>query len=299
MTIYKFNHFGLIGFNSGNTSIKNIFATFSVNGALFNRFGIIGFQQLNSIYAEVINLISSSSVSSTSGMSIGPVFGYDGSKNCSVQNTSVVGNISSGFSNHIGGIVGFQYLNTTIINSSVQNSSFQGLNNVGGIIGGQITNSNASIVNSSVNSLNISGTSYVSGIIGWQNQNDTNATIMNSQILNSNISGLSFAVGGIIGYQFSSSNTTIIDSLVKYLNISGSSAVGGIFGKCQSKLYLVNTQINLVRLSGFESDFGVVVGKDESGTYLFQNSTATSNYIKGIKQTECTSLSNIWSVSGC
>ncbi|CAL6065488.1 Hypothetical_protein [Hexamita inflata] len=203
-TTLEFWSFGLIGWNSGNISIQNESVIFSVQSAQLNGFGIVGAQDLSSIYVEVINLITSVSVSSSGGDCVGTVFGYEAAKHCSVQNASVVGG---------------------------------------------------------------------------------------------NISGLSW-VGGIIGYQNSNTNTTILNSSVQNSNVSGSNSVGGIIGKCSSKLQLTYVQIKFVRITG-SSDLGVVVGYNNGGTYSFITSTASSNYINGAIQTECASLSNTWSVSGC
>ncbi|CAL6094825.1 Conserved_hypothetical protein [Hexamita inflata] len=231
-TTLEFNQFGLIGLNSGNTSIQNASVTFSVQGVQLYDFGIIGAQDSSSIYAEVINLITSVNVSSIDGNSVGSIFGWEGAKNCSVQNASVVrGNVSS--SSSVGGIIGYL---------------------------------------------------------------DSNATIMNSSVQNSNISGQSSQVGGIIGSL--SSNATILNSSVQNSNVSSSTYVGGIIGYCSSKLYLTNVQIKFVSITG-SSRLGVVIGQNDGGTYSFITSTASSNYINGAKQTECASLSNTWSVSGC
>ncbi|CAL6009185.1 Growth_factor receptor cysteine-rich domain superfamily [Hexamita inflata] len=205
-TTQKFNYFGIIGDNMGNTSIQNTFITFSVQGASFNRLGIVGVQYFTSLYSEVINLKVYVSIQTGIGSYIGQVFGYASSKNCSVLNLSVVGgNISSG----------------------------------------------------------------------------------------------SEKVGGIFGRSESNSNITVINSSVQNTNISGSQQVGGIIGICFSKLYLTNTKIKFVRLSGTSTSFWVVAGQNDGGTYQFTNSSAVSNFIKGIQQTECASLSNTWSISGC
>ncbi|CAL6114211.1 Conserved_hypothetical protein [Hexamita inflata] len=231
---FGFSSFGLIGYNAGNISIQNASVTFSVQASEFYNFGIVGYQSSSSLYAEVINLRTSVSVSSRGGQMVGSVFGYEGANNCSVQNASMVGgNISS--VRYVGGIIGIQYLdaNATILNSSVQNQ-------------------------------NVFGSNSVSGIIGWQ----------------------------------SSGNATILDSSVQNSNVSGSDFVGGIIGRCQYKLYLTDVQIKFVRIIGY-SDSGVVVGKNDGGTYSFITSTAFQNYINGVLQTDCASLSNTWSVSGC
>ncbi|CAL6090518.1 Conserved_hypothetical protein [Hexamita inflata] len=326
-TTLQFRFSGLIGWNYGNISIQNASVTLSVQGAKFYWFGIVGYQSSSSLYAEVINLRTSVSVSSSGGQYVSSVFGYEGAKNCSVQNASVVGgNISSG-SIYVGGISGAQSSgNVTILNTSVQNSNISGSISVGGIFGDQ-NSGNVTILNSSVQNSNISGSSYVGGIIGDQYPN-TNATILDYSVQNSNISGYdyvggiigqqssgnvtildssvqksnvsgSYSIGGIIGQQNLGTNATILDYSVQNSNVSGSSSVGGIIGYCySSKLYLTDVQIKFVRITGSQY-YGVVVGYNDGGTYLFITSTASSNYINDVLQTECANLSNTWSVSGC
>ncbi|CAL6100541.1 Hypothetical_protein [Hexamita inflata] len=164
-TTLEFYRFGFFGQNYGNMSLQNASVTFSVQGAKFQYFGMVGVQSTSSMYTEVINMMTSVSYSSSEGNNVGSVFGYQGAKNCSIQNASVVGgNISSG-SSTVGGIIGQQYNNLMVINSSLQNSNVLGSNSVGGIIGSQT--GNATIQDSSVQNSNISISNYnVAGIIG-------------------------------------------------------------------------------------------------------------------------------------
>ncbi|CAL6042456.1 Hypothetical_protein [Hexamita inflata] len=253
-TTLHFEKFGLIGYNSGNTSIQRASITFSVQGAQFSGFGIVGFLQINSIYAEMINLRVSVSVNSLNSCNngscsfIGSIFGEEHALNCSIQNTSVIrGNINSG-STFVGGFIGRQANNTTIINSSVQNCS-------------------------------LISQAYIASAIALQSINH-NTTILNTFIYNNNL------------------------TVIQNKNVQGQ-IVGGIIGRCSefSKLYLTNTQITFVYISGSESQYrlyyGIVVGLNQGEMFTFTNSTAASNYIKNVKQIECNSLSNKWSVSGC
>ncbi|CAL6009171.1 Hypothetical_protein [Hexamita inflata] len=263
----KCSKFGLIGQSGGNISIQNAIVTLSVLGE-FSDFGIVGNQLLTSSYAEVINLktsVSICSVSSDFSNYVGSIFGVEAAKNCSIQNTSVIGgNISSG--SYIGGIIGMQQSNVsaTLINALVVNS-------------------------------NISGLNYI-GIIGVQNQN---AIILNSSVQNSNFSG-STSIGGFIGIltlNLNDKNMTIMNSFIQNTNISGEKYEGGIIGRCRSYLYLTNIQIMFVRLSG--SDLGVIIGCNNDGTYSFTNSTAIQNYINNVLQNNCSALLNNKPITGC
>ncbi|CAL5998027.1 Conserved_hypothetical protein [Hexamita inflata] len=189
-TTLQFTHLGLFGWNKGNSSVLNASITFSVQGMYFNSFGITGYG--GSIYAEVINLRTSISVSSVSGNQVGSLFGIEFAQNCSVQNASVIGG-------------------------------------------------------------NING-SCISGFFGNQ------------------------------GY-----NATIANSSVQQMNISGSSNVGGFVGWCQLTLYLVNSNIQFVRLSSTGSSVGIVVG---SGTVYLTNSSSSQIYVNNVLRSDCATLSN-------
>ncbi|CAL6090500.1 Hypothetical_protein [Hexamita inflata] len=164
-TLY-FWWFGIIGCNQGNTSILNAFVTFSVQGAEFYRFGIVGYQASSSLCAEVINLRTSVSFSSSGGDGVGSVFGLEYAKNCSVQNASVVGGNISG-SDWIGGIIGDQYNNVTILNSSVQNSNVSGSISVGGIIGR--CSSKLYLTDVQIKFVRITGSSSLGVVVGNNN----------------------------------------------------------------------------------------------------------------------------------
>ncbi|CAL6096922.1 Hypothetical_protein [Hexamita inflata] len=241
-TTLEFTQFGLIGENSGNISIQNAYVTFTVQIELFRCFGIIGYQNQiyfasNSLYAEVINMKTSVSISG-SGSNVGQIFGSTYG-NCFIKNTSIVGGtIGLGQISQVGGFIGSVYNDATIFNSSIFNS-------------------------------NISGSIFTGGIIGltWNNIKDTNTTIMDSSIINMTISGLD--------------------------------TVGGIIGTCYSYLYLTNTQIQVVHISTSGLSFGVVIGSNITQLpYFFSNSTARSNFINGVKQTECAVLTPN-SITGC
>ncbi|CAL6094775.1 Conserved_hypothetical protein [Hexamita inflata] len=201
-TTLQFRCFGLIGINKGNTSIQNASVTFSFHGAVLRCFGILGLQDSSSLYAEVINLITSVRVSSSGGDTVSSVFGWEGAKNSSVQNVSVVGGNVSG-SNEVGGIIGYINFNATIMNSSVQSS-------------------------------NVSGSSYVGGIIGFQNSN-SNTTILDSSVQNSNVSGSRYNVGGIIGR--CSSKFYLTNVQIMSARITGSSSLGVVVGWNDGGMY--------------------------------------------------------------
>ncbi|CAL6042963.1 Hypothetical_protein [Hexamita inflata] len=204
-TTLKFQQFGLIGCNNGNSSIKDASVIFSVLATYFWSLGIIGAQQSLTL-ADVMNLKTSVNFSTISGGNIGSIIGAEYAKTCQIYNTTVYGFINSGQSSYIGGLIGVQYLN---------------------------------------------------------------------------------------------SNMTVQNTIVSQSNISGSGPVGGFAGNCLSSLRLINSKIQFVRISGFVSSVGIVVGINSNAIYSFSGSSSTSNYINGVLQSDCGALSNNWSVAGC
>ncbi|CAL6006778.1 T9SS_type A sorting domain-containing protein [Hexamita inflata] len=165
-TTIEIRFFGLVGDNYGNISIYNALVIFTVKSAKFYYFGIVGYQYENSICAEVVNVVTSVRVTSSGGGYVGSVFGYEGARNCLIQNVSVTKGKVSG-SNSIGGIIGDYYNNVTMVSSSVKNMSVSGSNSVGGMIGYQYyLSTNVTVVDSSVQNANISGSNSVGGVLG-------------------------------------------------------------------------------------------------------------------------------------
>ncbi|CAL5971700.1 Conserved_hypothetical protein [Hexamita inflata] len=168
-TTIQFQSFGLIGYNYGNVSIQNSQVAFSVQSAQLNYFGIVGCQRTSSLNAEVINLINSVNVSSSSGTYISSIFGVPEGKNFTVQNTTIVGSNVQGFY-FVGGFFGYQQIsqtNITILNSTISKTNISGSSYVGGFVGyGQST---LYLINSKIQFVRLSGSNYVGVIIGLNN----------------------------------------------------------------------------------------------------------------------------------
>ncbi|CAL6101037.1 Conserved_hypothetical protein [Hexamita inflata] len=200
------------------------------------------------------------------------------------------------------GLIGSNYGNTSIQNASIIFSALtqQQYSHCFGIIGIQWYNSlYAEVINLittvSFSTSSGSGVASVFGYIHW----NTNNSIQNTSIVGGNInaSGVSY-VGGFCGLQQSSSNLTIYNSSISKTNVSGmyvAGFVGYINTNTSSTLYLVNSKIQFVYLSG--SSTIRVVGNN--GTYYISGSSSTSNYVNNVKQSDCAILSNVWSVAGC
>ncbi|CAL6038244.1 Conserved_hypothetical protein [Hexamita inflata] len=195
-------------------------------------------------------------------------------------------------------LIGWNYGNT-FINSASVTLSVYGLNIWGlGLLGVLEESIYAEVINlRAFVSVNSTSGAYVGSVIGLSAAK--NCSISNTSIVDGNISlGSTQCVGGFFGDLHQSTNTSIINSSIINTNISGLDQVGGIVGTCLSaKLYLKNTQIQLMRLSG--SHVGVVVGYNNGCTYLFTSSSSSSNYVNGNLQNNCGNLGNFYSISGC
>ncbi|CAL5971940.1 Conserved_hypothetical protein [Hexamita inflata] len=263
----KFYDFGLIGRNVGNSSIQNASLTLSDQGVQFNDFGIIGAQ--NSIYAEIVNIITSITILTGSGQYIGSNFGYLAAKQCLIQNISMVrGNISSN-SSYVGGFIGFinQNTNLTILDSTISKLNISGYNTIAGYIGFQITNTNTTIAGSKIYQLNCIGHYYIAGLSGCQ---------------------------------YANANMTAVNFVVSESNVSGQDYVAGLVGSCvASGLYLISSNIQLIQLSTTGQYSGIIVSQNSGGYYQFINAAATQNYINKVLQNDCPVILNTQWQNGC
>ncbi|CAL6049750.1 Conserved_hypothetical protein [Hexamita inflata] len=162
----SFYYFGLVGRNNGNSSVRNTSVSFAVQGTHFHCVGIIGYQDSGSIYAEVMSVRASINLSSVSGNNVGSIFGLEYAKNCSVQNTSVAGGSINSGSSGVGGFVGYQTQNLTIMNSSMQQTNISSSSRVGGFVGYQ-SSGQLYLIGSRIQAVRISGSStgIVVGIV--------------------------------------------------------------------------------------------------------------------------------------
>ncbi|CAL5985089.1 Hypothetical_protein [Hexamita inflata] len=201
-TTLEFCSFGIIGINFGNISIKNAQVTFSVQGITLQSLGLVG-NQANSLYAEVVNLRTSVSLSSDDGTFIGQIFGKEGSKNCSIQNISVVSGMIKAFnqySQQIGGLIGGQYsYNATVLNSSILNLNISNGYLIGGIIGLISDGVNSTILDTSLLNINIFGLNMIGGIVGWCR---SQLYLTNVQINFARLSGSDLSVGIVVGQDY-------------------------------------------------------------------------------------------------
>ncbi|CAL6051473.1 Conserved_hypothetical protein [Hexamita inflata] len=163
-TTIQFVNFGIIGWNCGNLSIDDASIVFSAQATYIYCFGIIGYQQVNSLYAEVINLKTSVILSSISGDFVGSIFGAEQTTNSSIQNTILIDSSISSGSIHVGGFTGQLCFNLTIYNSTISQTIVSGTTSVGGIIG--ICYQKLYLLNSKIQFIRIFGSAQIGIIIG-------------------------------------------------------------------------------------------------------------------------------------
>ncbi|CAL6072515.1 Conserved_hypothetical protein [Hexamita inflata] len=186
-TTIQFVAFGLFGLNYGYTSIINASVSFSVQGVYFYCLGIMGYQNQYSVYTEVINVTTSVTFTFLKGIYLGSIFGAEQGKNCSIQNTTVFGIISSNCE-RVGGFSGEHYnTNITIQNSLISNLSVSGTQNVGGIVGISYYNTNTYIINQKIQITRISGSSNFGIVAGYV---DANIFITNSSSSRNHVNGV-------------------------------------------------------------------------------------------------------------
>ncbi|CAL6089097.1 Conserved_hypothetical protein [Hexamita inflata] len=164
-TTIQFLRLGFIGYISGNISIQNAYVAFSVQSAKLSNFGIISYQAGSSLNAEVINLINSVNVSSSSGNHVSSIIGISEGKIFYVKNTTVVSSNIIG-SYIISGFLGSQYVttNVSILNSTISKTNISGQTWVGGFVGHSY--STIYLINSKIQFVRLSGSDYVGVIIG-------------------------------------------------------------------------------------------------------------------------------------
>lgn len=239
------------------TTVENFTGTFDGNGKT-----ITGLTSIGGLIGEIgsggiVQNLKLEDVMITEGGMVGAIAGKNSGTvtGCSVQG-SVTGNSDPSISAEqcVGGIVGFNNGNSTVIDCSmkgtVTNSNFYtggivGQNNggnvinchssaaitstnyVGGVVGGQYeTNANAKVIAcSSTGDVTATSTemeSKAGGVVGFSNGGDIICCYATG-----NISGKSSSVGGVVG----TNRDNVVACYYANGNISGDNAVGGVVGE--------------------------------------------------------------------
>ena len=145
---------GVVGRNDG--SVKNCYNTGTVTGTDDSVGGVVGYNSGGSTVENCYNTGEVSGPNSGSDSNVGGVVGQNSGtvKNC--YNTGAVSGVEE-----VGGVVGNNY------NGSVENSyntgAVSGVEGVGGVVG---QNSGGTVENC-YNTGEVSGNSYVGGVVGW------------------------------------------------------------------------------------------------------------------------------------
>ena len=239
------------------TTVENFTGTFDGNGKT-----ITGLTSIGGLIGEIgsggiVQNLKLEDVMITEGGMVGAIAGKNSGTvtGCSVQG-SVTGNSDPSISAEqcVGGIVGFNNGNSTVIDCSmkgtVTNSNFYtggivgqnyggnvinchssaaitSTNYVGGVVGGQYeTTANAKVIAcSSTGDVTATSTEWESkagGVVGFSNGGDIICCYATG-----NISGKSSSVGGVVG----TNSDNVVACYYANGNISGDNAVGGVVGE--------------------------------------------------------------------
>ncbi|CAL5997969.1 Conserved_hypothetical protein [Hexamita inflata] len=287
--IIYINSFAIILGSSSNQLLLGSISTSTSNSYQFG--GIIAYISSQLVLCANNVIIDSYQKFSTNYVSYsGFLVGYNLNTNSdiTIKNVCMQQNITSitlQFSQF--GIIGSTFGNSSIQNMSVI-LSVQGENfNSFGIVGYQYDNSiYAEILNLRTSvCISYNNGNYVGSIFGIENAK--NCSVQNASVVGGNITGLG-AVGGLIGDQwYDYNNLTIMNSLIYQTNITASNEVGGFVGRVYSQLYLINSKIQQVCISG--GSIGLVAF---FGTVYFSSSSSSQIYENNILRSDCAVLSN-------
>ena len=182
-----------------------------------------------------------------------------GTNKGTISNVTVSGNIAPEYYSYVGGIVGYNNLGKIADCTNV--ATVTGADNVGGIAGSVLVNTNDAIT-ACVNEGTITGKNNVGGIAGYLTCVTSNATYQISNNINKNTVAGDNQVGGIFGYVYafyqqdgymsSYSSYFSMSVLTNTAEINGSSTgsnVGGLIGKAV-RLTLLTTCENTADVTG-------------------------------------------------
>ncbi|CAL6000821.1 Hypothetical_protein [Hexamita inflata] len=216
-TTLKCSAFGLIGDGPGKITLYNAQITFSVQGAYLWCFGIIGVQSSSQMYAEVINVLASVYLSSSSGSLTGSIVGGVASDNFTIENVTVLKSNIFTNSKQVGGFVGQQLSNLTVVNSTISESNISGFESVGSFIGEivQQTKANVTISGSKILKAIVFGSNAVGGFVG---QCKSTLHLTNSMIQLTRIFSPGFNFGIVVGDNIGTQTINGSSSASNYIN---------------------------------------------------------------------------------
>ncbi len=181
---------------------------------------------------------------------VGGLVGYN-RYSSSIDNSYATGSVS-GTANNVGGLVGYNI--SSNIDNSYATDSVNGNQAVGGLVG----NTDSSSISNSYATGTIIGSGYnVGGLVGFNN-----LTSINNSYAIGNVSSSRGAVGGLIGLNYNSSS---INNSYATGSVSGSTAVGGLAGYNQVNSSIDNSYAT-GSVSGSNWIGGLVGVNDYSGS---------------------------------
>ena len=230
---------GVVGIGG---TVSDCYNTGSVSGTGGRVGGVAG-------AGHAINCYNTGSVSGN-GDSVGGVVGGGGASNC--YNTGSV-SVNGNHNIYIGGVVGYNYRNSTVSNC-YNTGSVSGISYVGGVVG---FNDQQSTVSNSYNTGSVSGNGdSVGGVVG---SNDFG--IVSNSYNTGSVSGSDF-VGGVVGI----GEGITISNCYNTGSVSGSYCVGGVVGSSISGTVI--NSYNTGSVSGATYVGGVVGGNNEIATEI-------------------------------
>lgn len=292
---------GIVGYSSGDLSIKNTNLTTTVTSNNTNVGGIVGYYlrtiDQNSVFEDIDATITQIKGTNNTG----GLFGYmsnniDGL--IKINNVELNGTLTGAA--NVGGVAGrIENKNGgTEITGVILTLPITSTGDYVGNIAGYLSNSSTGIVTIKDNTLNqgiTSSRNYIGGLIGYNELTGNGQTNIENISMNYDVSGISY-VGGFIGYTKNTSATGTIN--VKNMHVKGNISstgdyVGGLVGKSEG----TNTGGTSFDTTYYDGDItgrnyvGGLIGQmvqTGKGTnqinfsYALGNVTTTGNYIGGL-----------------
>ena len=229
---------------------------------------------------------------------VGGIVGYAAMSNLSnnenVANTTIIGEF------FVGGIAG-GIVDSTIVTNCTNNGAVG--NNSSIYVGGIAGYGEGVQINESLNHTSVQGNNYVGGIVGEiQKYHNTTDSQINASTNTGSVSGTN-NVGGIVGKISSGSVTDCANNG----NVSGNGYIGGVVGNAKDITVSGCTNSANVTSSGTSAIAGIVGGLEESATIEIKNcensgtvSAGKANGVAGILgYTNADSCNNVINVSNC
>ena len=287
---------GLVGQNKGDragtASISNSYATGSVTGYSDNVGGLVGWNYgYNDGRARITTSYATGDVTGDNIDNVGGLVGqnYGGGGIASISDSYATGNVTGDNIDKVGGLVGQNYgdsFGTAEITTSEATSEVHGRSYVGGLVGynfANSTNGTASITSSHAFGAVFGAGEGAGGLVG-QNLGSVGVASVTSSDASGDVSGLIY-VGGLIGRSYATvAGSTHTDTSHASGNVDGNQNVGGLIGRFDTPNGASTGRITDSYATGDVSGSGDVYGgligmlaAKETGSLSVTKSYATGN----------------------